>query len=83
MGDALEINGLVVYNGLLYGGSIPHSEVFRYDEGVKWTSVGRFLDPAGYPFKDTNEWLRVTLFRVRRQLRDCIEAKLAGGRHAL
>ena len=64
LGDALEINGLVVYNGLLYGGSIPHSEVFRYDEGVKWTSVGRFLDPAGYPFKDTNEWARVTSLTV-------------------
>jgi hypothetical protein len=64
LGDALEINGLVVYNGKLYGGSIPRSEVFRYDEGVKWTSVGRFLDPAGYPFKDTNEWARVTSLTV-------------------
>jgi RNA polymerase sigma-70 factor (ECF subfamily) len=31
----------------------------------------------------TEEWVRVTLFRVRRQLRACIEAKLAGARHAL
>jgi RNA polymerase sigma-70 factor (ECF subfamily) len=31
----------------------------------------------------TEEWVRVTLFRVRRQLRACIEAKLAGGRHAI
>ena len=25
-----------------------------------WTSVRRFLDPAGYEFKDSNEWARVT-----------------------
>ena len=31
----------------------------------------------------TEEWVRVTLFRVRRQLRACIEAKLEGGSHAL
>jgi RNA polymerase sigma-70 factor (ECF subfamily) len=30
----------------------------------------------------TEEWVRVTLFRVRRQLRACIETKLAGGPHA-
>jgi RNA polymerase sigma-70 factor (ECF subfamily) len=30
----------------------------------------------------TEEWVRVTLFRVRRQLRACIESKLAGGPHA-
>jgi len=28
------------------------------------------------------EWVRVTLFRVRRRLRACIESKLAGGHHA-
>jgi RNA polymerase sigma-70 factor (ECF subfamily) len=31
----------------------------------------------------TGEWVRVTLFRVRRQLRACIEAKLAGGHNAI
>jgi RNA polymerase sigma-70 factor, ECF subfamily len=30
----------------------------------------------------TEEWVRVTLFRVRRRLRACIETKLAGGSHA-
>ena len=30
----------------------------------------------------TEEWARVTLFRARRQLRACIETKLAGGSHA-
>jgi len=30
----------------------------------------------------TEEWVRVTLFRMRRQLRACIESKLAGGHHA-
>ena len=31
----------------------------------------------------TEEWVRVTLFRARRQLRACIETKLAGRSHAL
>jgi RNA polymerase sigma-70 factor (ECF subfamily) len=30
----------------------------------------------------SEEWVRVTLFRVRRQLRACIESKPAGGHHA-
>jgi RNA polymerase sigma-70 factor (ECF subfamily) len=30
----------------------------------------------------TEEWVRVTLFRVRRQLRACIQTKLAAGHHA-
>jgi hypothetical protein len=91
LGDALEINALSVYNGQLYGGTIPRAEVFRFSPTVEpgtpvraappepkpqrrarrpapppepgsaaWTSVRRFLDPAGYEFKDSNEWARVT-----------------------
>jgi len=30
----------------------------------------------------TRQWVRVTLFRVRKQLRDCIESKLGRGSHA-
>jgi hypothetical protein len=60
----MEINGLVVYNGKLYGGAIPRAEVFRYDDGVAWTSVGRFLEPPGYQFQDSKEWARVTSLTV-------------------
>jgi hypothetical protein len=28
--------------------------------GTAWTSVGRFLDPADYQFRNPNEWARVT-----------------------
>jgi RNA polymerase sigma-70 factor (ECF subfamily) len=31
----------------------------------------------------TEEWVRITLFRARQQLRACIEMKLAGGPHAI
>jgi RNA polymerase sigma-70 factor (ECF subfamily) len=46
---------------------------YRYERTVREIAVqwGR-----------TEEWVRVTLFRVRRQLRACIETKLAGGPHA-
>jgi hypothetical protein len=64
LGDALEINGLVVYSAKLYGGSIPRSEVFRYDDGTAWTGVGRFLNPADYQFRNPNEWARVTSLTV-------------------
>jgi penicillin amidase len=66
LGDALEINALNVHNGQLYAGTIPRAEVFRYAAGAPdtgspaWSSVGRFLDPAGYEFKTPNEWARVT-----------------------
>ena len=47
LGDATEIVGLTVYNGSLYGGSIPRAEVFRFDGPKKWTSVGRLFNPRG------------------------------------
>ena len=31
----------------------------------------------------TEEWVRVTLLRVRRQLRECIDQKMTGGAHAV
>jgi hypothetical protein len=64
LGDSLEVNGLTVYNGKLYGGTIPRAEVFRYDSGKLWTSIRRFLDPAGYEFRDPKEWARVTSLTV-------------------
>jgi hypothetical protein len=65
----MEINGLVVYNGKLYGGAIPRAEVFRYDDGVAWTSVGRFLEPLDYQFQDSKEWARVTSLTIRSMCR--------------
>ncbi len=59
-----KINGLAVYNGKLYGGAIPRAEVFRYDDAQGWTSVRRFLDPAGYVFQSPIEWARVTSLTV-------------------
>jgi len=53
-----------IHNGKLYGGSIPRSEVFRYDDGTAWAAVGRFLDPADYQFRNPNEWARVTSLTV-------------------
>jgi hypothetical protein len=80
-----------VYNGQLYGGTIPRAEVFRFNPAAQrgvpipppspeskpqrrvrrpapppepgspaWTSVRRFLEPAGYEFRNPNEWARVT-----------------------
>jgi RNA polymerase sigma-70 factor, ECF subfamily len=43
---------------------------------------GRSAEDIAAQWGRTQEWVRVTLFRVRRQLRACIEAKLAGGSHA-
>lgn len=63
-GDCIEINGLAVYNGALYSGTIPRAEVFRYDGGTAWTSMKRFLEPAGVAFKRPEEWARVTSLAV-------------------
>jgi len=46
---------------------------YRHDRTVREIAV---------QWDRTEEWVRVTLFRVRRQLRACIESKLAGGHHA-
>ncbi len=39
--------------------------------------LGRTNEELATVFERSAEWVRVTLFRVRRQLRDCIETKLA------
>ena len=64
LGDSIEINGLTVYNGKLYGGTIPRAEVFRYDGEKNWASIKRFLDPEGYEFRNSDEWARVTSLTV-------------------
>lgn len=39
--------------------------------------LGRTNEEIAVAFERSAEWVRVTLFRVRKQLRDCIETKLA------
>lgn len=39
--------------------------------------LGRSNDELAARFERSAEWVRVTLFRVRKQLRDCIETKLS------
>jgi len=70
-GDATEIVGLTVYNGSLYGGSIPRAEVFRFDGPQKWTSVGRLFDPPGFELvpvgsyaKGIEDWTRASSLTV-------------------
>jgi hypothetical protein len=48
LGDATEVMDLVVYNGKLYGSSIPRAEVFRYERDRLWTSLRRLYDPPGW-----------------------------------
>jgi Concanavalin A-like lectin/glucanases superfamily len=72
LGDSTEVQSLASYNGMLYAGAIPRSEVFRYDRG-RWTSLQRFYDPPGWapsPVSEPDdsarahqgmlEWSRVT-----------------------
>ena len=74
--DGTEVNSLVVYNGKLYGGSIPRAEVCRYDGEERWTSLKRFYSPPGWvPVPPTDnggkptpeqvgEWSRVTSLTI-------------------
>jgi len=45
LADSFEINGLTVYNGKLYAGSIPCAEVYRYEGSKEWTLLKRFFAP--------------------------------------
>jgi hypothetical protein len=74
--DGTEVNSLVVYNGKLYGGSLPRSEVCRYDGTAQWTSLKRFYSPEGWrpvppvevggnpTTEELNEWSRLTSLTV-------------------
>jgi concanavalin A-like lectin/glucanase superfamily protein len=63
---------LAVYNGKLFGASIPRAEVCRYDGDFEWTSLKRFYSPEGYDpgvpgqmsKKQVNEASRVTSLTV-------------------
>lgn len=70
--DGTEVMDLQVYNGKLYGCSIPRAEVCRYDGDGAWTSLKRFHSPKGWtpapPKRATpaqvKEWARVTSMTV-------------------
>ena len=74
--DGTEVNSLVVYNGKLYGGSIPRAEVARYDGTPQWTTIKQFYSPTGWtpvppmengghPTNDElNAWSRVTSMTI-------------------
>ena len=67
MGQSTEPNGLTVYNGKLFAGSIPWAEVYRYDGDEGWTLIRRFLSHAPKNFRDLKhyrEWARVTSLTV-------------------
>jgi RNA polymerase sigma-70 factor (ECF subfamily) len=44
---------------------------------------GMSPDELAEMFGRSSEWVRVTLFRLRKQLRDCIEFKLERSAHAV
>ncbi len=48
LGDSTEIMALNVYNGMLYGASIPRAEVFRHERDRRWTSLRRLYAPPGF-----------------------------------
>lgn len=70
--DGTEVMDLLVYNGKMYGCSIPRAEVCRYDDAPAWTSLKRFRSPEGYdpgtPSEFTQEqghnWTRVTSMTI-------------------
>ena len=41
LGEELEVMGLLVHNGKLYGGTLPLADVQRFDGDANWTSIGR------------------------------------------
>ena len=40
LGDETEIMQLQAFNGMLYGGTLPHAEIHRYDADGEWARVG-------------------------------------------
>jgi hypothetical protein len=73
LGDSTEVMALNVYNGALYGASIPRAEVFRHERDGAWRSLRRLFAPPGWqpvlvrnmarpPDGDRRmrEWARVT-----------------------
>jgi hypothetical protein len=55
-----EIMDLTVYNGKLYGAAIPRAEVYRYDDGRRWTRLARFGTNPDFSEYQHPTWRRVT-----------------------
>jgi hypothetical protein len=71
LGDATEVIGLTVYNGMLYAGTIPRAELCRFDGPNKWTSIRRLFDPpdfkpvgVGSGAKEVQDWSRASSLTV-------------------
>ena len=72
--NSREPNGLTVYNGKFYNGSLPRADIYRYEGEKKWTLIKTFLeeeiDPGepipGFLFsREVKEnWARVTSLTV-------------------
>ena len=41
LGEEKEVMGMAVHNGKLYAGTLPLAEVYRLDDGTRWTRTGR------------------------------------------
>ncbi|MEQ1862069.1 MAG: sigma-70 family RNA polymerase sigma factor, partial [Chthoniobacteraceae bacterium] len=61
-------------------GQLPENIRRLVDERYR---CGRSNDELAASFDRSPEWVRVTLFRIRKQLRDCIETKLTASAHAV
>ena len=72
LGDGSEVNALTVYNGKLYGGALPRSEVMRFDGERGWTSIRKFYSPEGWDpgpalsstREQYNQWTRLTSLTI-------------------
>lgn len=51
MGEELEVMGLLVHNGVFYGGTLPKAEVYRYDGDSKWTLLKQLDDTPDVKYR--------------------------------
>jgi hypothetical protein len=59
-----EINDMTVYNGKMYAGVIPKAEVYRYETGMEWTLLRRFVTSRNWAAEDGFTWGRVPAMAV-------------------
>jgi hypothetical protein len=51
LGKEEEVMGMAVYNGKLYGGTLPLAQVYRYDSDDNWTMVGQIDHTQGVKYR--------------------------------
>jgi hypothetical protein len=51
LGDELEVMGMLVHNGHLYGGTLPLAAVFRYDGERGWTKTAQLDNTPGATYR--------------------------------